>query len=104
MQKFTTTHFYKLIPGDRFYKAKDKSKKVFEVVEAEKKVTPFRTYSYWAKQDGSDVVTAFAGNTEVVFLRHNEAVPIKPKPPFKRLKSSLDYYNFKDALNRLETG
>lgn len=103
MQKFETTQIYKLVPGDRFYKANDRSKnkKVYEIVEAEKKVTAFRTYSYWAVADGSDELIAFKGNTEVVFLRHNPDVPIVPRQPkHKRIKPSLEHYTLSKMMKR----
>jgi hypothetical protein len=90
MQKNTATKFFRLQVGDRFYKASDRGRKVYEVVEAEKKVTSFRTYSYWAVADGSDELTAFKGDTSVVFLRHNPNVPVKPRR--HRIRASQEYY------------
>lgn len=98
MKKNTLTHVYKLVPGDRFYKVKDKSKKVYEIVEAEPKVTPFRTYSYWCIADGSDELIALKGNTEVVFLRHNEKVPVFINR-MHRIKASLEHYELQQLLN-----
>ena len=96
MQKGTVTKVYKLVIGDRFYKCKDRSRKVYEMVEAEPRRTAYRTYSYWAKQDNSDELIALKGDTDVFFLRHNENVPLPP--PKRRLKPSLEYYTLRHAI------
>ena len=98
MEKFTITYLYKLNVGDRFYKLKDRTKKVYEMVEAEPKRTRYRTYSFWGKADDADELTAFAGNTEVVFVRRNENVPM-PKPKFLKIKPSHEHYYLMDLLS-----
>lgn len=56
--------------GDRFIKAGDKSKTVFEKLEHETKITKYQTYSHWAGVDGSKFPQAFKSDTLVVFLRN----------------------------------
>lgn len=70
--------------GDRFYKASDKNKLVFVIVEGERKQTHFRTYKYFAcpasivDHQGLKQVQkersykAVNKDTQVVFLRHAE--------------------------------
>lgn len=67
--------------GDRFYKATDKKKTVFEMVVGEKKQNHFRTYKYFCCE--ADLIErnpimkdrsykAINKDTQVVFLRHQE--------------------------------
>ncbi|SDG31913.1 hypothetical protein SAMN05421827_105121 [Pedobacter terrae] len=56
--------------GDTFYKASDKTKKVFERITGEAKVTDFATYNVTARKHGSKFPEAMKSNTAVVFLRH----------------------------------
>lgn len=72
MDRGTLTSIMELKAGDRFYRAKDKKKHVFTMIEHEKKVTYYRTYRFWAQQDGFLHPQSFNGTTEVVFLRHKE--------------------------------
>lgn len=57
--------------GDRFYKAGDKDKTVYEKVEHDTKITKYQTYSHWGAIDGMDKFPcAFKSDTMVVFLRN----------------------------------
>lgn len=56
--------------GDTFYKASDKTKKVFERIEGETKQSAFAMYNVTAHKHGSKVPEAMKSNTAVVFLRH----------------------------------
>lgn len=70
MQKNTVTDITSLVPGDRFYKAADAKKEVWEVVEHDGKKTKFQTYNYFAKRDQDRYPSAINRNTQLVFLRH----------------------------------
>lgn len=84
MKKNTLITADKLQVGDRFYFANDKNKVVWQIVEHEKKVTNYQTYSQWcmpasvADGRGSETykqanVKPLRGATSVVFLRRVEA-------------------------------
>lgn len=78
MERNTITTMRELKIGDRFYKAADKKKTVYERVEHETTKTKYQTYQYW-DLEGSLLLKAtnleryakaITGSTEVVFLRH----------------------------------
>ena len=80
MERNTITTMRELQIGDRFYKASNKKKTVYERVEHETTKTKYQTYQYWAVEGCFQLTTtsierfakAFTGSTEVVFLRHKE--------------------------------
>lgn len=69
MERGTKTTINQLGIGDRFYKANDKKKEVWEVVQNERKVTKFQTYDYWIKKDTDNYPVAIKSNSAVIFLR-----------------------------------
>ena len=69
MERNEITEIKNLALGDRFYKLKDKSKKVFEKVEAKTKTTQYQTYKDFAKVRGEKFPQPFKSETAVVFLR-----------------------------------
>jgi len=81
MERNQRTIVANLSIGDRFYKLADKSKKVFQMVEAEKKQTQYQTYKYWCceatimdsahltEQMKMNRFSAIKGDTSVVYLR-----------------------------------
>jgi L-rhamnose mutarotase len=71
MERNTATTIYDLQPGDRFYKANDKKKDVWEKVEHTMKQTNYQTYSHFAKREEDKYALAFKSNTQVIFLRNN---------------------------------
>lgn len=83
MERNTVTNIARLQIGDRFYKANDKHKIVFEKVEHETKKTAYQTYKHWAVEAKycrgtltADQIEMYAkpinSATEVIFLRHKE--------------------------------
>jgi hypothetical protein len=83
MNRFEVTTAASLKLGDRFYKKSDKQKKVLQMVTGDPKSTKYRTYRHWCinpawlngKSSNSyinSMKSAIAGNTEVVFLRHQD--------------------------------
>ncbi len=70
MERNTQTTIKQLQVGDRFYKANDKKKTVYTVVEAEVKKTHFQTYKHQALKDGEQHPEYFKADTLVIFLRH----------------------------------
>lgn len=81
MQRNQRTAVSRLNIGDRFYKQADKSKKVYQMVEGEKKQTQYQTYRYWCCDasiiDSPNMTelmkasrySAIKGDTVVVYLR-----------------------------------
>lgn len=80
MEPRTLTTISQLKPGDRFYRAKDKHKKVFQLIDHEPHRTSWRTYKFWCMP--ADIIDrpvtskdayaqAINKDSEVVFLRHN---------------------------------
>lgn len=78
MKKFTVISVNRLVIGDRFYKVNDKKKKVLELVQGEVLITKFRVYGFFYKTDNDNTPKPIVGSTKVVFLRHNDAVPLPP--------------------------
>lgn len=76
MERNTVTEVKHLLPGDRFYKQKDKSKKVYEKVEEKPKETQYQTYKHFAKVPGQKFAIPFKSDTMVVFLRSAAGVLI----------------------------
>ncbi len=72
MERNTKTLIKELQIGDRFYKCRDKNKIVFEKVYEPFKRTNYRTYANFAKTDVQLRGVPMNGDTEVIFLRHNE--------------------------------
>jgi hypothetical protein len=58
--------------GDRFVFAKDKKQRKFTKVEGKTKTTKYRTYVYWALQDGQKWPVSLSSNTVLKFLRRPE--------------------------------
>lgn len=84
MERNTKTTIYHLTIGDRFYKCNDKSKTVFEKVEIPQTESQL-TYKHWcieAKYFSRVMTSALIEklaksiryDTEVIFLRHKDAV------------------------------
>ena len=82
MNRNTVTMISELKIGDRFYKAGDKNKTVFQKVDHKSKRTQWQTYTQFAieaKILGRDLnqskieehAKAFKRDTSVIFLRHN---------------------------------
>jgi len=65
MERNTNTTIYHLSIGDRFYKANDPQRLVWEKVEPEIK----GSLLHWAKKDNHLFASTFRSNTEVIFLR-----------------------------------
>lgn len=87
MERNTITKVNRLNYGDRFYKVKDKKKKVFELIPGERKTTAFRSYGFFGKADDELHPRPLDGKTDVVFLRHNEAANYSDIPnKFKHRK------------------
>lgn len=76
MERNTLTTIDKLQVGDRFYKANDKKKEVWEVVEHETKQTHFQTYRFWATNGKLKYPEPVKKNTVLVFLRSKEVVNV----------------------------
>lgn len=86
MKRNELTTVMQLVIGDRFYKAADKAKAVWVMVEGEKKATAYQTYKYFAcpamvidhpglKQAQKErSYKALNKDTQVVFLRHTEDI------------------------------
>ena len=91
MERFTATKVRRLEIGDRFYKTKDRSKKVYEMVEGEVKQTFFKTYGFFCKADGETEAKAIDGKTDVIFLRKNEHV--QPREKKRGLGRPAYYFN-----------
>lgn len=72
MKRFELTTAGALTAGDVFYKASDKSKQKFEIVNAKIKVTPHQVFSVFARKHGSIYPEALKKDTKVVFLRGQE--------------------------------
>lgn len=81
MERNTMTIAGCLQAGDRFYKAADKEKKVFQMIQHKTTVTQWQTYKYWCLPAGiadrnpnENTVARFAEaikrDTQVVFLRN----------------------------------
>ena len=70
MKPKTATTARNLQIGDRFYKAKDRDKKVLEMVPHDTKKTYFQTYKFWCQGDYDKHPTPINGDTPVIFLRH----------------------------------
>lgn len=77
MERLTQTEVKNLLPGDRFYKASDKSKTVLEIVPEKVKRTQYQTYTVFAKRDNQMHPDPMKSNTQVVFLRHADSAVIK---------------------------
>lgn len=75
MERNTTTTIEQLAIGDRFYKAKDRTKTVLTKVEHETKVTKYQTYTQWAKNDTEKYPQPMKSDTAVIFLRHGQTEP-----------------------------
>ncbi|WP_442795334.1 hypothetical protein [Pelobium manganitolerans] len=69
MERNQITEIKNLAPGDRFYKLTDKTKKVYQKVQAKTKTTQYQTYSHFATARGEKFPQPFKSNTAVVFLR-----------------------------------
>lgn len=87
MERNTKTEIRELKPGDRFYKAADRKKEVWEKVEDNAKQTRYQTYSHFAKRDGDKFSQAFKSDTLVIFLRNNIA-QTSPKESFGQKSTS----------------
>lgn len=72
MKRNELTEAKNLLVGDRFYKANDKAKAVWEIVKHEEKKTAYQTYTVFAVRPGNKFPEALKANTSVVFLRHVE--------------------------------
>ncbi len=75
MERNTVTTIDQLQVGDRFYKANDKNKRMFQKVKAgsngEKYVrTRYKTYSHFAKADKELHPVMIERTTAVVFIRN----------------------------------
>ena len=70
MERNTNTIAKNLLPGDRFYKAKDRNKSVLQMVQHDVKKTHFQTYKYWCKADTDIFSKPINKDTPVIFLRH----------------------------------
>ena len=65
MERNTNTTIYHLKIGNRFYKANDPQRLVWEKVEKEIK----GSLLHWAKKDNHLFASTFRSNTEVIFLK-----------------------------------
>ena len=74
MNRNTPTTIGQLKIGDRFHKAGDKKKEVWQKVEHKVKVTDYQTYGHFAKKDNEKFATPFKKETQVIFLRHAELI------------------------------
>jgi hypothetical protein len=72
MEKFTRTTVRELQTGDRFYKASDAKKQMYEIVERDVKKTAYRHYHFWALKDGFTKPDPLNGDTLVVFVRNSK--------------------------------
>lgn len=70
MERNTQTTVKQLREGDRFYKVKDRNKKVLQMVPGKQVKTYFQTYNYFCKADTERHSQAINPNTQVIFLRH----------------------------------
>ena len=70
MERNTQTTVRQLKIGDRFFKASDKKRIPWQMVEADMKKTYFKHYHYWAKLDNCTKPEPLDGATKVVFLRN----------------------------------
>jgi len=81
MKRNTLTTMYHLKPGDRFYKAGDKKKTVFEKIDLDSRKTAWQTYSHFAVEVKymtrvrtlstlASMAKVFKSSTEVIFLRN----------------------------------
>ena len=75
MERNTQIEFGRLIIGDRFYKANDTKKTVWEKVQGDVKKTYFQTYRHFAvKADEINYINAhpvaMKATTIVIFLRN----------------------------------
>lgn len=69
MERNTQTTIDELAIGDRFYRAKDRNRKVLEKIEHKAFVTKHYTYRHWALADGERHPEMFKNGTPVVYLR-----------------------------------
>lgn len=68
MERNTITTVGELHIGDRFYKASDKKRVVWEKVESEIKRTYYQTYKHFAITPGERFPVAMNKDSKVVFL------------------------------------
>lgn len=70
MERNTPTTINQLRIGDRFYKAADKKKEVWQKVEHTVKITKYQTYAHFALKDGTRHPEAISKTTAIIFLRN----------------------------------
>lgn len=77
MERGTVTTVACLVPGDRFYRANDRKKEVWELIRRRVKKTYYQEYKYFAISHaffcGNNPPKAMRADTRVVFLRHSES-------------------------------
>ena len=74
MERNTITTIDKLEFGDRFYKASDKTRKVYTKVPVRPLKNKYRTLQYGALKDGEKFPNHMTVEIQLVFLRHAETV------------------------------